>query len=184
MNKKHAFLVSVVALAGSLLWAAPKHVLVAYYSATGTTEAVAEKIAQATDGDLFEIQPRQAYSSRDLNWRDKNSRVNKEHDDPTLRDTALEVVTPKEFSSYDVIFIGYPIWWREASWVVDGFMSGNDFTGKTIIPFCTSLSSPFGESDKRLKELTKGGTWLEGARFNRSTTQSDVTKWVDSLPLD
>ena len=171
-------------LAGAMLWASPRKVLVTYYSATGSTKAVAEKIAEETGADLFAIEPRTAYSSRDLDWRNRRSRVVREHDDPDLRSEALKIVTPRDFASYDVVFIGYPIWWQDASWVVDGFVKGNDFTGKTVIPFCTSLASPIGESGGHLARMAKGGDWLQGARFTRSTGLSEIRQWIDTLPLD
>ena len=171
-------------LMGAMLWASPKKVLVAYYSATGTTKAVAEKIAQETHADLFEIEPKRAYSSRDLNWRNTASRVVREHDNPSQRNVDLQTVTPKDFASYDVVFIGYPLWWQEASWVVDGFVKGNDFSGKMVIPFCTSLASPFGESGRHLAQMANGGNWLDGARFTRTSSQTDIRRWIDTLPLD
>lgn len=159
-------------------------VLVAYFSASGNTKAVAEKIADATGGDLFEIQPADPYTDDDLNWTDENSRVNKEHEDESLQDVALAQTTPDNFDSYDTVFIGYPIWWQDASWVVDNFAKDNDFTGKTVIPFCTSSSSPIGDSGKNLEQMAGTGTWLDGQRFSGSASDSEVQEWVDSLNLN
>ena len=158
-------------------------VLVAYFSATGNTEAVAGYIAQATGGDLFEITPADPYTSDDLNWTDENSRVVHEYENPDERDTELAADTPDGWEDYDVVFLGYPIWWYDAAWPVDGFVEANDFTGKTVIPFCTSSSSGLGESGSRLAELADAGDWLEGQRFPSSASQADVEAWVDGLGL-
>ena len=158
-------------------------VLVAYFSATGNTEAVAGYIAQATGCDLFEITPADPYTVDDLNWTDENSRVVYEYENPDERDTELASDTPDGWEDYDVIFLGYPIWWYDAAWPVDGFVEANDFTGKTVIPFCTSSSSGLGESGSRLAELADAGDWLEGQRFPSSASQADVEAWVDGLGL-
>ena len=162
---------------------AGSRVLVAYFSATGNTEAVAGYIAQATGGDLFEITPADPYTADDLNWTDENSRVVYEYENPDERDTELASDTPDGWEDYDVIFLGYPIWWYDAAWPVDGFVEANDFTGKTVIPFCTSSSSGLGESGSRLAELAGAGDWLEGQRFPSSASQADVEAWVDGLGL-
>ena len=157
--------------------------LVVYYSATGNTEAVAGYIAEATGGDLFELEPVEPYTDADLNWTDENSRVTQEHEDESLRDVELVADTVDNWDSYDTVFIGYPIWWGIAAWPVDGFVEANDFTGKTVIPFCTSSSSGIGESGELLAELAGTGDWQEGQRFRSSASQEDVTEWVDSLGL-
>ena len=158
-------------------------VLVVYYSATGNTEAVAGYIAEATGGDLFELEPVEPYTDADLNWTDENSRVTQEHEDESLRDVELVADTVDNWDSYDTVFIGYPIWWGIAAWPVDGFVEANDFTGKTVIPFCTSSSSGIGESGELLAEMAGTGDWQEGERFRSSASQEDVTEWVDSLGL-
>ena len=158
-------------------------VLVVYYSATGNTEAVAGYIAEATGGDLFELEPAEPYTDADLNWTDENSRVTLEHEDESLRDVELVADTVDNWDSYDTVFIGYPIWWGIAAWPVDSFVSANDFTGKTVIPFCTSSSSGLGESGELLAELAGTGDWQEGQRFRSSAGQADVDEWVDSLGL-
>ena len=162
---------------------AGSRVLVAYFSATGNTEAVAGYIAQATGGDLFEITPADPYTVDDLNWTDENSRVVYEYENPDERDTELASDTPDGWEDYDVIFLGYPIWWYDAAWPVDGFVEANDFTGKTVIPFCTSSSSGLGESGELLAELAGTGDWQEGQRFPSSASQADVEAWVDGLGL-
>ena len=163
--------------------AADGNVLVVYYSASGNTETAANYIAQATGGDIFEITPAEPYTSDDLNWTDENSRVSREHEDESLRDVELTTTEVENWDSYDTVFIGYPIWWYDAAWPVDGFVEANDFTGKTVIPFCTSSSSGLGESGSRLAELADAGDWLEGQRFPSSASQADVEAWVDGLGL-
>ena len=155
--------------------------LVVYYSATGNTENVANYIAAATNGDLFKLEPTEPYSDADLNWTDDNSRVVREHDNPDERDIALVKSTVENWDEYDTIFIGYPIWWGIAAWPVNGFIEANDFTGKTVIPFCTSSSSGLGESDELLSEMAGTGDWQEGQRFRSGVSESDVTAWVESL---
>lgn len=155
--------------------------LIVYYSATGNTENVANYMATATDGDLFELEPAEPYSDADLNWTDDNSRVVREHDNPDERDIALVKSTVENWDEYDTIFIGYPIWWGIAAWPVDGFIEANDFTGKTVIPFATSSSSGLGESGELLSEMAGTGDWQEGQRFRSGVSESDVTAWVESL---
>ena len=159
------------------------NVLVVYYSATGNTETVANYIAEATGGDIFEITPAEPYTSDDLNWTDENSRVSREYADESLRDVELTTTEVENWDSYDTVFIGYPIWWGIAAWPVDGFVEANDFTGKTVIPFCTSSSSGLGESGELLADLAGTGDWQEGQRFRSSVSQEDVNEWVDSLGL-
>ena len=158
-------------------------VLVVYYSATGSTEAVAGYIANVTDADTFAITPAEPYTSDNLNWRDRSSRVSKEHDDASLRVMELTETTVDGWEDYDTVFIGYPIWWGIAAWPVDNFINANDFTGKTVIPFCTSSSSGLGESGDLLAELAGTGNWLEGQRFRSSVAEADVVEWVNGLNL-
>ena len=157
--------------------------LVVYYSASGNTETAANYIAQATGGDIFEITPVEPYTSDDLNWTDDNSRVSWEHEDESLRDVELTTTEVENWDSYDTVFIGYPIWWGIAAWPVDGFVEANDFSGKTVIPFCTSSSSGLGQSGELLAQLAGTGDWQEGQRFRSSASQEDVNEWVDSLGL-
>ena len=149
-------------------------VLVVYYSATGNTEQVAQYIADSTGGDLFEIQPVEPYTDDDLNWTDDNSRVSQEHADESLRDVELVADTVDNWDQYDTVFIGYPIWWGIAAWPVDGFVEANDFSGKTVIPFCTSSSSGLGESGQLLADMAGTGDWQEGQRFRSGASQEDV----------
>ena len=159
------------------------NVLVVYYSATGNTETVANYIAEATGGDIFEITPAEPYTDDDLNWSDENSRVTREHEDESLRDVELTTTQVENWDSYDTVFIGYPIWWGIAAWPVDGFVEANDFSGKTVIPFCTSSSSGLGQSGELLAQLAGTGDWQEGQRFRSSASQEDINEWVDSLGL-
>ena len=158
--------------------------LVVYFSASGSTKAVAETIEDELDADIFELVPTQPYSSDDLNWTVSGSRVNREHDDESLRDIALTQTTPANWDNYDTILIGYPIWWGIAAWPVNNFVKNNDFTGKTVIPFCTSSSSGLGQSGELLAEMAGTGDWLDGQRFRSGASQSDVTDWVNSLGLN
>lgn len=155
-------------------------VLVVYFSATGTTKRVAEMIANATNADIFELTPADPYTSDDLNYNDRNSRVYKEHADASMRDIKLTADTVENFAQYDTVYIGYPIWWGEAAWPVNGFVKANDFSGKTVIPFCTSASSGVGDSAKALKELAKGGNWKDGTRFSGSTDSNDIAEWISA----
>ena len=163
--------------------AADGNVLVVYYSASGNTETAANYIAQATGGDIFEITPAEPYTSDDLNWTDENSRVSREHEDESLRDVELTTTEVENWDSYDTVFIGYPIWWGIAAWPVDGFVEANDFSGKTVIPFCTSSSSGLGQSGELLAQLAGTGDWQEGQRFRSGACQVDVNEGVDSLGL-
>ncbi len=158
-------------------------VLVAYFSATGNTESVANTIADLTGGDLFAITPADPYTSDDLNWTDENSRVVYEYENPEARDVELAEDTVDNWDEYDVVFVGYPIWWGIAAWPTDSFVEANDFTGKTVIPFCTSSSSGLGQSGDLLAELAGTGNWLEGQRFRGSASEAEIQTWLDSLEL-
>lgn len=158
-------------------------VLVVYYSASGNTARVANDIAEAAGADVFEIIPVEPYTSDDLNWTNQSSRVSVEHDNPDARTVALASTEVPDWDSYTTVFIGYPIWWGIAAWPVDGFVSANDFTGKTVIPFATSSSSGMGESGTLLAQLAGTGDWQSGQRFSSGTSASDVQAWVSGLDL-
>lgn len=158
-------------------------VLVVYYSASGNTARVANDIAEAAGADLFEIVPVEPYTSDDLNWTNQNSRVSVEHDNPDARTVELVSTEVPDWDSYTTVFIGYPIWWGIAAWPVDGFVSANDFTGKTVIPFATSSSSGMGESGALLAQLASTGDWQVGQRFSSGASASDVQSWVSGLDL-
>ena len=157
--------------------------LVVYFSATGNTESAANYIAQATGGDLFELEPAEPYTDEDLNYNNDDSRVSREHEDESLRDVELVADTVENWDEYDTVFIGYPIWWGIAAWPVDSFVKANDFTGKTVIPFATSASSDLGQSGELLAELAGTGDWQEGQRFSSSVSEEDIQAWVDDLGL-
>ena len=157
--------------------------LVVYFSATGNTEQAATYIADITGGDLFELEPADPYTDEDLNYNNKDSRVSQEYADESLRDVELVSDTVENWDSYDTVLIGYPLWWREASWVVNDFVMDNDFSGKDVIPFCTSMSDGIGDSGVHLAEMAGTGNWLEGMRFSEDYDTAEVTEWVDSLNL-
>ena len=160
------------------------NVLVVYFSATGSTQAVVQTIADTLEADIFEIEPSDPYTSEDLNWTDAESRVNAEHEDTSLRDVALVSDSVENWDSYDTVFIGYPIWWGIAAWPVSSFVAANDFAGKTVIPFCTSSSSGLGESGELLAELAGSGNWQQGQHFRSSADAEEVVEWVNSLDLN
>lgn len=157
------------------------NVLVVYYSATGNTERVANSIAEATGGDLFEIEPTEPYTDDDLNWNDESSRVSREYEDESLHDVPLVNTTVDGWDDYDTVFIGYPIWWGIAAWPVDGFVEANDFSDKTVIPFATSASSGMGQSGELLADLAGTGDWQDGMRFTSGAGDDEVQEWVETL---
>ena len=157
-------------------------VLVAYFSATGTTKGVAEHIANGLNADLYEIVPEEPYTDADLNYNDNNSRTTIEMNDPSARPAISGSVD--NMDQYDIVFLGYPIWWGEAPRIVSTFMESYDFSGKTIVPFCTSGGSGVGSSAANLEQLTSGATWLDGRRLNGSDSQDAVMEWVNSLGLN
>lgn len=160
----------------------PSKTLVVYFSATGSTERIANMIAAETGADVFVITPETPYTSADLNWTNSGSRVSYEHDHPEAQnEVALTAITPESWDNYDTVYIGYPIWWGIAAWPVNQFVTGNDFTGKAVIPFCTSASSGLGQSGTLLAEAAGTGEWLEGARFSYGTEEADIQAWVNSL---
>lgn len=159
------------------------NVLVVYYSATGNTEEVANTIADATQGTLFELEPVQPYTDEDLNWTDDNSRVVYEHENEDQRNVELVSTEVENWDLYDTVFIGYPIWWGIAAWPVNSFIENNDFSNKTVIPFCTSSSSGIGDSSELLAQMAQSGDWQKGQRFSSSSSQEDIQNWLDELGL-
>lgn len=153
--------------------------LVVYFSATGTTRGVARTIASVTGADLYEITAAQPYTDDDLNWNDSDSRTTHEQNDSSVRPAiASETIS---LSDYSVIFIGYPIWWGEEPRIMDTFVESYDFSGKTVIPFCTSGGSGIGSSGQNLESNAGSGNWLEGKRLSSS---SDIEGWIDDLGLN
>lgn len=151
-------------------------VLVVYFSATGTTKNVAETIAANKKGTLFEIKPSEPYTSVDLNYRDKSSRVVKEHEQPKLRPAYDGEVA--DWSAYDTVYVGYPIWWQQAPHVVYTFVEKHDFKGKKVIPFCTSVSSPIGSSGENLAKAAGTGDWQQGIRFSSGVSKEEILSWL------
>lgn len=154
-------------------------ILVAYFSGTGNTQGIAEAIAGELGADVFAITPSVPYTVEDLGYNNPDSRTSQERNDPN-RSVELEQVTPDNFDAYDTVFLGYPIWWGDASWVMDGFVSGNDFTGKTVYPFCTSGSSSIGSSAQNLADMAGTGDWQEGRRFGAGAVD-DASAWLGEL---
>ena len=157
-------------------------VLVAYFSATNTTEGIAEHIANGLNAELYEIVPEEPYTDADLNYNDDDSRTTIEMNDPDARPAISGAVENME--QYSIVFIGYPIWWGDAPRIVSTFMENYDFSGKTIIPFCTSGGNGLGSSAENLEQLTNGASWLSGTRFNGDDSQETVMEWIDSLDLN
>ena len=158
-------------------------VLVAYFSATGTTKDVAENIADSLSADLYEIIPSEPYTDDDLDYNDSNSRTSIEMNDKSSRPEIANNV--ENIEDYDVIFLGYPIWWGEAPHIIYTFMESYDFSGKTIIPFCTSGGSPIGSSAENIHSVVSdNAVWLEGDRLGSNSSHEDIVNWINGLGLD
>lgn len=155
--------------------------LVAYFSATGTTANVAEKIAQILNADLFEIKPKEKYTASDLNWRDKNSRTTKECNNPSLRPEIENKV--ENFDGYETIFVGFPIWWYKEPNIIDTFFESYDFSGKKIVLFATSGGSGLGKTVEDLKKvITKNAKILDGKVLNFSFV-NEIKSWIANLDI-
>lgn len=157
-------------------------ILVAYFSATNTTEGVAKEIADSLSADLYEIMPEEPYTDADLNYNDDNSRSTIEMNDPAVRPAISGSVENME--QYNIVFIGYPIWWSEAPRIMSTFVESYDFSGKTIVPFCTSGGSGVGLSAANLEALTEGAEWLSGTRLNGGSSHEEIADWINGLGLD
>ena len=157
------------------------NILVAYFSATGNTRTIAEYIADSAKADIYEIVPETPYTDEDLNYGNDNSRTSTEQNDPSARPAISGTVENME--RYDVIFLGYPIWWGEAPKIMYTFLESYDFSGKTIIPFCTSGSSPIGTSALNMKPSAPGADWYDGDRLDSSSSREDIASWVDKFDL-
>ena len=155
-----------------------KKILVAYFSASGVTKKVAEKMAKAVGADLFEITPEQLYTRADLNWMDKQSRSTVEMKD---RDCRPAMAAKPDVSGYDVILVGFPVWWYREPSIIDTFMESADFTGKTVVPFCTSGGSGLGDSAKNMQSLAPGANVLDGKRFSSSASEDELKKWAEQF---
>ncbi len=157
-------------------------ILVAYFSATNTTEGVAKNIAESLNADLYEITPETPYTSEDLNYNDDNSRSTIEMNDPDSRPAISGSVENME--QYDIVFIGYPIWWGEAPRILSTFVESYDFSDKTVVPFCTSGGSGIGSSASNLEKMTSGAEWLPGMRFSGSASRDSAAEWINGLGLN
>ena len=155
--------------------------IVIYFSAQNHTRNVASKIAADTNADVFEIQPTEAYTEEDLSWTSSESRVSREHNDPSLQDVTLKSVSVPNWDEYETVFLGYPIWWGGSAWPVDSFVKQVNFGNKTVIPFCTSHSSGLGTSDTDLKAKATGGNWQPGHRFSQDATDTEIKDWIENL---
>jgi hypothetical protein len=130
------------------------------------------------------LKPENEYTEKDLDYNDSESRVSKEHDDEKLREVELTEVTPDDFESAKVVILGYPLWWQIAAWPVNQFVENNDFTGKTVIPFCTSASSDIGDSGKLLEKMAGTGDWQDGMRFSSNASEGEIRDWVKEINLN
>ncbi len=154
-------------------------ILVAYFSATGTTRGVAERIASVTGGDLYEILAAQPYTEEDLNYNDRDSRSTKEQNDKSARpEIGSEEIS---LTGYSTIYLGFPIWWGEEPRILDTFVEKYSFEDITVIPFCTSGGSGIGRSGPNMEALAGSGTWLEGKRFSGNVSEEDLRSWIEGL---
>ena len=155
--------------------------LVAYFSATGTTAKAAKVLANAVGGELYEIKPAVPYTSADLNWRDRNSRssieMQDDHSRPALADTEAPV------AGYDVIFLGFPVWWYVAPTILNTFLEAYDFSGKTIVLFATSGSSGLGKSAAGLRSSAPGAKIMDGRMLNGHLNEGELKAWAERLEL-
>lgn len=152
--------------------------LVAYFSASGVTKGAAEKLAEVTGGDLYEIQPEVPYTDADLDWQDKQSRSSVEMADLSSRPAIKGKV--ENLNDYDTVFVGYPIWWYTAPTIINTFIEANDLKGKTVIPFCTSGGSSIKKSAEDLKKAYPDLNWKEGKLLNR-ISKEELETWVKGL---
>ena len=153
--------------------------LVAYFSASGVTAGVAEKLAKAVEADLYEIAPEVPYTKADLNWMNKKSRSSVEMNDRSSRPAIGTAVD--NMDQYDTVFVGFPVWWYREPSIIDTFMESYDFAGKTIIPFATSGGSGLGDSYKNLQALAPGAKVINGERFPASASEEKLKDWADSI---
>lgn len=156
-------------------------VLVAYFSASGTTAKAAKALASAVGADLYEIKPAVPYTSADLNWMDKRSRSSVEMGDPSFRPSLADLDAPVE--NYDTIFLGFPIWWYVAPTIINTFLESYDFTGKTIILFATSGGSGLGNAAAGLRSSAPRAKIMDGRMLNGRTSETELKAWVSGLKL-
>ena len=158
-----------------------KKILITYFSATNNTESIANHLSEILDADIYKIVPETPYTPDDLNYN-TDCRANREQNDASARPAISGSVDNME--QYDVIFLGYPIWWGQAPKIISTFLESYDLSGKTIVPFCTSGSSGIGSSATNLHSLASSATWLDGQRFSGGASSADVQSWVDGLNLN
>ena len=156
--------------------------LVVYFSCTNTTKGIADRIVEATDAATWRIEPEVAYTSEDLNYNNSSSRANREQNDPSARPAIKGKC--ENLADYDVVFLGYPIWWGKAPKVIFTFLESHDLAGKTVVPFCTSHSSGIGSSDTDLHRLATGAEWKQGRRFNGNESKETIENWIESMNLN
>jgi len=154
-------------------------VLVAYFSASGVTAKVAQKLAKAAKGDLFEIKPEKPYTSADLNWNDKNSRSSVEMNDRSCRPAIASKLD--NMADYDVVFVGFPVWWYREPSIIDTFIESYDFGGKTVVPFATSGGSGLGETAKNLQALAPAAKVADGKKLSAMATEAEIENWVKTF---
>ncbi len=157
-------------------------VLVAYFSATNHTAGIAKHIADAAGATLYEIKPEIPYTAADLNYNDSSSRATREQNDDTARPAISGAV--ENMADYDVVFLGYPIWWGQAPKILYTFVESYSFDGKTVIPFCTSGSSGIGSSATNLQKSASEASWLAGNRFSGGASRESVVSWINGLGLE
>lgn len=151
--------------------------LVAYFSASGVTAKMAKKLADVIGADLFEIVPEEPYTKADLNWMNKKSRSSVEMNDRSCRPAIRSSM--ETMAQYDVVFVGFPVWWYREPSIIDTFMEAYDFSGKTIVPFATSGMSGIGDSGKNMQDLAKGAKVLPGKRFKNSASSEELKGWAE-----
>ncbi len=156
-----------------------KKALVAYFSASGVTAKLAGRLAGAIGADLYEIAPETPYTKADLDWRDRQSRSSVEMNDRSSRPAIGSA--PADVASFDVVFVGFPIWWYREPSIIDTFLESYDFAGKTVVPFATSGSSGMGDSSKIMQELVPGAVVEEGKRFPASAPEAELKKWAEGF---
>lgn len=156
-------------------------ILVAYFSASGVTKNAAEKLAKAANADLFEIKPVRPYTDADLDWTDKKSRSTIEMNDLSSRPEIAEKC--ENMGSYDVVFVGFPIWWYVEPRIIDTFLDSYDFSGKTVIPFATSGGSGLGKTAENFKKLLGENVIVKDGKMLTRASKNDVSGWVKSLGL-
>ena len=156
-------------------------ILVAYFSASGETAKLAKTVAEVTGGDLFEIQPEVAYTAADLNWNDKHSRSTVEMNDVKSRPAIVNRV--EDMAQYDIVFVGFPIWWYQAPRIIETFLGSYDFSGKAVIPFATSGGSGMGKTAEILKVACPGSKIDSGKRLSSRESTASVREWVESLHI-